>query len=441
MTPPPRQRSQHPTYPPPTVTRRTVLRGSLLGAAAVGVPAALSGCGGNPAQDTSAGEITFGSNYSDPVPKNGLAAVINAFQRSTEHTVKLNTVEHVTFQENINRYLRGTPDDAFAWFAGYRMQFFADQGLATDVSDLWPEIGGNFSPAFKQASTATDGKQYFVPFTTYPWAIFYRKSLWREKGYEPPRTLDEFVALSKKMRSDGLTPIGFADKEGYPAMGTLDHINMRLNGFDYHMRLMRGQETWTSPQAKGIFTTWRDLMPYHQPAANGRTWQEAAAGLVKKTTGMYLLGMFVGQQFPAAELDDLDFFTFPEIDSRHGTDSIEAPIDGFMISAKAKNVARAKQLLRYLASPQAQNTYVAVDKSTLAASAKANTGGYNALQKKGAEYVANAKHIAQFLDRDTRPDFASTVMIPALQRFINNPDDIDSLLRDIEAQRKNIFRS
>jgi multiple sugar transport system substrate-binding protein len=30
-------------------------------------------------------------------------------------------------------------------------------------------------------------------------------------------------------------------------------------------------------------------------------------------------------------------------------------------------------------------------------------------------------------------------MIPALQRFINRPDDIDSLLRDIEAQRKNIF--
>ena len=42
---------------------------------------------------------------------------------------------------------------------------------------------------------------------------------------------------------------------------------------------------------------------------------------------------------------------------------------------------------------------------------------------------SSADSIAQFLDRDTRPDFASTVMIPALQEFIKNPEDIDGLLQ------------
>jgi multiple sugar transport system substrate-binding protein len=431
--------SHPPNLRPVPLSRRTLLRGSLLGAAGLGVPASLVACG-NPRQDTSAGTVTLGSNYSDAVPKRGLAAAVKAFEQSSKNTVKVNTVDHVTFQENINRYLRGTPDDVFSWFAGYRMQFFAEQRLASEISDVWQDIGGGYSAAFKQASTSSDGKQYFVPFTTYPWAIFYRKSLWQEKGYETPKTFDDLVALCKKMKADGLIPLGFADKEGFPAMGTLDHINMRLNGFDYHMRLMRGQESWTGPQAKGIFTTWRGLLPYHQAGANGRTWEEAAVDLVRKKSGMYLLGMFVGQQFPADELDDLDFFTFPEIDSRFGTDSIEAPIDGFMISKKVKNEARAKQLLRYLGTPQAQHAYLGVDKSVLAANLKADTSGYTSLQKKGAQMVAGAAHISQFLDRDTRPDFASTVMIPALQRFINRPDDIDSLLRDIEVQRKNIFK-
>ena len=31
-------------------------------------------------------------------------------------------------------------------------------------------------------------------------------------------------------------------------------------------------------------------------------------------------------------------------------------------------------------------------------------------------------------------------MIPALQRFIGKPDDIDALLKDIEAQKTNIFQ-
>ena len=45
------------------------------------------------------------------------------------------------------------------------------------------------------------------------------------------------------------------------------------------------------------------------------------------------------------------------------------------------------------------------------------------------------------MDRDTRPDFASTVMIPAIQDFIKNPADIDGLCNSIQAQKKSIFGS
>ncbi|MEU7891574.1 ABC transporter substrate-binding protein [Nonomuraea sp. NPDC049152] len=422
------------------ITRRNLL----LGAAAFGVPAILAGCGnpndqGTPGASGSAarGTITIGSNASDEIPKKSLETVVKAF---TQADVRINTVDHNTFQENINRYLKGTPDDVFTWFAGYRMQFFAEQGLATDISDVWREIGSDYTPAFKAASTGSDGKQYFVPFTYYPWAVFYRKSLWEEKGYQPPKTLDEFTALAKKMKADGLIPIAFADKDGWPAMGTFDILNMRTNGYDFHISLMAGKEAWTDPKVKQVFDTWRGLMEFHQPAALGRTWQEAGQSLAQKKTGMYLLGMFVAQQFPEAERDDIDFFTFPEINPQFGTDSIDAPIDGYMISAKAKNVDGAKALLKHLAQASSQNAATKLDPGTLASSSKADTSGYSALQKRGAELVSQATHIAQFLDRDTRPDFASTVMIPALQRFVGKPDDIDALLKDIEAQKANIFR-
>ena len=45
------------------------------------------------------------------------------------------------------------------------------------------------------------------------------------------------------------------------------------------------------------------------------------------------------------------------------------------------------------------------------------------------------------MDRDTRPDFASTVMIPSLQSFLNNPGDINKLVQSIEKQKKAIFGS
>ena len=59
--------------------------------------------------------------------------------------------------------------------------------------------------------------------------------------------------------------------------------------------------------------------------------------------------------------------------------------------------------------------------------------------RKGAEFIAEQASIAQFLDRDTRPDFASTVMIPAMQTFISDPEDIDGLTTSIEEQKQSIF--
>jgi len=354
--------------------------------------------------------------------------------------VKVNTVDHNTFQENINNYLQGKPDDVFTWFAGYRMQFFAEKGLIGDVSDVWQNITG-MSDALKTASTGADGKQYFVPLTNYPWAVFYRKSVFAEKGYQVPKTLDEFKTLGTQMKKDGLVPIAFADKDGWPAFGTFDILNMRINGYQFHLDLMAGKEAWTDPKVKTVFDTWQGLLPLHQEGSLGRTWQEAAQSLQKKEAGTYLLGMFVGQQFPTEEQADLDFFPFPEIDSNIGADALDAPIDGFLMAKKPRNEAGAKKLLAALAKPAAEQDYVTSDPTVIAVSSEADTSKYSTLQLKGVELVKNAKSIAQFLDRDTRPDFSSTVMIPSIQAWIKSPGDVDSILKDIESQKKTIFAS
>ena len=61
-----------------------------------------------------------------------MTAVNTAFTAATGITIKYNLVDHTTFQDQITTYLRGTPDDVFTWFSGYRMRFFAAKGLATD---------------------------------------------------------------------------------------------------------------------------------------------------------------------------------------------------------------------------------------------------------------------------------------------------------------------
>jgi multiple sugar transport system substrate-binding protein len=144
------------------VTRRSVLMSGALGLAAVygigcgGDDNATSGGGGGGGGSAKpTGTVTFGSNYSDPVPKKAIHATLEAFTQQSGVKVNLNEVDHNTFQEQINNYLQGQPDDVFTWFAGNRMQFFAERGLVGDISDVWEEIGDQFSDAFKAASART----------------------------------------------------------------------------------------------------------------------------------------------------------------------------------------------------------------------------------------------------------------------------------------------
>ena len=50
------------------------------------------------------------------------------------------------------------------------------------------------------------------------------------------------------MQTDGLTPLAFGDKDGWPAMGTFDILNMRVNGYKYHIELMKGAAEVDRPE-------------------------------------------------------------------------------------------------------------------------------------------------------------------------------------------------
>lgn len=324
------------------------------------------------------------------------------------------------------------------------MQYFAKKNLATPIDDVWDKIGGGFSDAAKQLSKGEDGKYYFVPLYNYPWGVFYLKSVFEERGYEVPQKWSEFVALAKKMKADGLSPItsGYGGGDTWSILGAFDYVDLRANGYDFHMSLLRGETSWTDKRAVAILDTWRELTPYYQASGGGRSWQDAAQSLIDKKSGMSVTGLFIGQQITdEAVRSDLDFFPFPEIDSAYGQDAVEAPTDGFMLSKSPKNEDGAKKFLEFLGGAQAEELYAGVDPSNLGVNDQTSTSAYNALQKKSAELIGSAKNISQFADRDSDPGFISTVVLPGLTEWLSHPDDGTETLKKIESQRSRYFKA
>ena len=430
-------RSPSPSLVGYSLNRRGLMKGAL-GAAALGLGLPAGIARAQLELGTASGEVTLGSNYSNALPQQGLAAAVAALPNKNI-TVSINEVDHNTFQENITTYLQN-PDDVIPWFAGYRMRFFADQGLLGDITDVWDAgLNESLSEGFKVASTGNDGKQYFVPWNYYIWGIYYRPSLFAENEWTPPTTMDELMSLAASMQEKGIVPFAFGNDGRWPAMGTFDQLNFRMNGYQFHVDLMAGKESWTDDRVKNVFATWETLLPLHQENPNGRTWEEAAAALVNKEAGMMTIGTFVGSQFPDGDTSDLDFFTFPEINPEFGTGTVEAPIDGWMMAREPSNVGAAKELIYHFGTAPAQAAYLAVDPSAVAPSTDVDTSLYSPLQVKVLEAVAAAPNVTQFLDRDTSPEFASNVAGQALADFLADPSSIDAILEDMQAQAEVIF--
>jgi multiple sugar transport system substrate-binding protein len=146
---------------------------------------------------------------------------------------------------------------------------------------------------------------------------------------------------------------------------------------------------------------------------------------------MYLLGLFVSEQFVqggnTADLDQLDFFPFPDVGSQYDAEkALDAPIDVFMLAKKSPTLSadkgQAKAFLEFMAKGSTQLTYWKSSPGAIPTANDADQSQYPALTKKAAQIVSNAKRITQFFDRDSRPDFSGpNSMQGFLLKYLNNP--------------------
>ena len=417
------------------VSRRTLIKGAALGGIGIaGGATVLSSCGSK-----ASGPMSFGARTVDESPTKQLKALVAAYEKKSGNKVTYNATESNAFQNNLSQYLQGTPDDAFQWMAGFRMQFFAEQGLLEDISDVWKEIGDQYDNSYKIASTGLDGKQYFVPQSWYPWGLHYRKSMVKDLGLDPENigNFDDMIKMFDAMKKKGLVGFAAGDKGGWEAMGTFDIINARLNGYQFHVDLLAGREKWTDQRVIDVFKKWEELLPYTNKNVLDLEWDGAMQLLLQKKAGTTLMGSWFGGNFKEKsqeDYDDLWIVPFPEINPEHGVDTIDAPIDGFCVAANGGNTGVGKDFIKFAGDKEGMQAMLDTGVPMTSANKNQDTSSYDAFQKQQLNVMSQAKYITQFLDRDTRPDFAGPVVGPAIQSWYKNPKDVNKIVDSLQQQ-------
>src|SRR5205807_444970 len=101
---------------------------------------------------------------------------------------------------------------------------------------------------------------------------------------------------------------------------------------------------WAVFYRKDVWAAKGYTVPTDWEAFKGLTWEQGADQLLRKQAGMYLLGLFVSDEFKAsgsqADVDQLDFFAFPDVGSQYDAEkALDAPIDVYMVTKKSPTLS------------------------------------------------------------------------------------------------------
>ena len=396
-----------------------------------------------PAMAELSGTLRIISDMSNPAPRaimEGLAADFDAMHPNL--TVELEVVDREAWKSQIRNALTANPPDVINWYAANRMGPYVRAGLFEDISDMWENGDLPGLDSVKGAMTM-DGKQWGVPYTYYQWGVYYREDIFNELGLTEPATFDEEIANCEKIVDSGRKCYTIGSKFLWTAGGWFDYLNMRTNGFDFHMQLATGQASWTSDEVRATFANWRKLIDMGAFIDDHQTysWQEALPFFVNGEATAYLMGNFVVPHLREAGLgdDQIDFYQFPKIaDVAMGED---APTDTFHIASGAQNKEAARAFLQYVTSPDVQTAINAGSGlGQLPVNANASVDDDEFLNQ-GFDMLSNnaTGGIAQFFDRDFPAEMASIAM-EGLQEFMVFPDNLEDILGRLESARERIYQ-
>jgi multiple sugar transport system substrate-binding protein len=378
----------------------------------------------------------------DPAPLAGFEAAIAEFEAANpDIDVQFQNFDHEGYKTSIRNFLTADPPDLANWYAGNRMAPFVAGGQFMDVSDVWEEHGLKESLASALPSMTIDGKQWGVPYTYYQWGIYFNRSVYEQVGVEIPATWDEFIANCAKFKEAGIDCVTTGTKALWPGAGIFDYLNLRTNGYDFHMALTNGEIPWTDDGVRATFAEWAKLVDPGYVTANHAAidWQDAAALLVQGKAANYVMGNFAVAVFKDGGMTDetLGFMPFPTINPDVPR-AEEAPTDTVHVTAGAKNPEDAKKFLAFLATADVQ-TKLNAALGQLPINKDSEVGDDPFIQA-GFELLSTTPGgIAQFFDRDAPAEMAKIGM-EGFQEFVVKPENLDAILERLEAARARIYK-
>ncbi|MBA5690465.1 ABC transporter substrate-binding protein [Rugamonas apoptosis] len=372
-------------------------------------------------------QLVFYYMVSSGQQRSAWQAVLNRFEAENPDIELAATVfQHEQYRPAFASLIARHKVDVAFWMGGEPLRNAVDGGLLRPFDEaLVAQLSHGPQGELDLNPTRVRGQAYGLPIAYYPWGFFYRKSLFARLGLKVPLTWDDFLATCATLQEAGLAPLAVGAKNGWPAAAWFDFLDLRLNGIEFHRRLLHGQERFGDPRVRKVFDTWRVLLErrYFLAQAMGNDWDYVLPYFYRERVGMILMGAFVAAKFPAAMADDIGFFPFPRLSPLVPVYE-EGPLDLLVMPGTGKHPQAARRLLTFLAGSGALRQLNEMNHTVSPQRAPASPA------RNGAAMAWSASHTF-FFDRDARKGIVSPAYA-GFRQFLTPPHDAAATIRYLD---------
>ena len=315
--------------------------------------------------------------------------------------------------------------------------------LRSDYDKSWIDLG------------TINGKLYEIfSWTALKGLVWYNPKIWSAKGYQVPKTWDDLMALQNKMKQDGTTPwcIGLesGSASGWPGKDWIEELVLTQAGPTLYDGWWQGKQKWSSPEIKGAWKTWGQILGPNDSNVFGGKNNIIATNFGDAGTPMFanppkclmhyqasFITDFFVKAVPTLKAgEDFTFFPIPDVNSQNAGAHVVAG-DTFSIF---KDTPQSRALIQYLATAQAQAIWVKRG-GKLSANKQLSISDYpDSISKSLADALVKTK-TAKFDAGDLMPGDMGTSFWKAALAFVSNQGDLDSILANLDKIQQTAYTS
>ncbi len=380
-------------------------------------------------------------------------AMVKPFEQKTgikveyEGTRDLNAVLTTRVQAGTPPELAGLPGPG-------QMAEFAKAGKLVALDNVLDmnQMKEQYAPDWIKLGQV-NGKNYSIFIkTALKGLVWYDPKNFKAKGYQIPKTFDEMLALDDKIKSDGAAPfcIGLESgaASGWPGSDWVKELVLSQAGPDVYDKWYQGKQKWSSPEIKTAWQTWGKIVANPGMVYGGKDYMLSTAfgdagnpmftnppKCYMHNQGSFMTDFFVKGNASLKAGEDFTFFNLPDVNTQYaGAHVVAGDLFGMF-----KETDEAKQLIKYLTTPEAQAIWVKRGGAISPNKKVALTDYPDDISRQIGQTLTTAK-IARFDAGDLMPNAMQSAYFKAVVDYVSNPGQLDSILANLDKIQADAYK-